>query len=150
MAMKTHFCIWRVLGNTPAARPLLNSIFISLCLISIPSKALADQCAYITKEQSLAAVARLKLNQTIYQFCQPCGDQIPTPISIKELSAGTTGYQDYWEVKVNGSNIDLAYTFIDAGIANQKVNLAAVVGCPASGVSIILPGSEKRRTIQRR
>lgn len=134
--MKT--CLW------------LNPLFLSLCLIlGIGSKALADQCAYITKEQSLAAVDRLKVGQTIYQFCQPCGDKIPTPISIKDLSAGTTGYQNYWEVRVNGANIDLAYTFVDAGIANQKVNLASVVGCPASDVSVVLPRNEKRRSVPR-
>lgn len=128
----------------------LNPILLSLCLtLGIGSKALADQCSYITKEQSLAAVARLKVGQTIYQFCQPCGDQAPTPVSIKDLSAGTTGYQNYWEVKVNSSNIDLAYTYVDAGIGNQKINLAAVVGCPASNVSVLLPGNEKRRSAQR-
>ena len=131
-------------------RSWLNPIFLSLCLtLVLGSEALADQCEYITKEQSLAAIARLKVGQTIYQFCEPCGDKLPTPISIKQLSAGTTGYEDYWEVKVNDSNIDLAYTFINAGIANQRVNLAAVVGCPASNVSVVLPVNEKARPVRR-
>ena len=131
-------------------RSWLNPIFLSLCLtLVLGSEVLADQCEYITKEQSLAAIARLKVGQTIYQFCEPCGDKLPTPISIKQLSAGTTGYEDYWEVKVNDSNIDLAYTFINAGIANQRVNLAAVVGCPASNVSVVLPVNEKARPVRR-
>ncbi len=128
----------------------LNPIFLSFCLtLGFGSEALADQCEYITKEQSLTAIARLKVGQTIYQFCEPCGDKLPTPIPIKQLSAETTGYEDYWEVKVNGSNIDLAYTFINAGIANQRVNLAAVVGCPASNVSVVLPVNEKARPVRR-
>jgi hypothetical protein len=119
----------------------LNPIFLSFCFIlGLSSAALADQCSYITKEQSLAATARLQVGQTIYQFCEPCGDKKPTPISIKDLSASTTGFQDYWEVKVNNANIDLAYTFIDAGIANQKINLASIIGCPARNVSVVLPG----------
>lgn len=127
----------------------LNPIFLSFCFtLGFSSVALADQCSYITKEQSLAAIARLNVGQTIYQFCEPCGDKIATPISIKNLSAQTTGYQDYWEVQVNNSNIDLAYTYVNAGNANQKVNLAAAVGCPASNVSIILP--EKKRTVRQR
>lgn len=101
--------------------------------------ALADQCAYIDKAKALAATSRLNLGQTVYQFCQPCGDLQPKPLFIKTLSAGTTGYEDFWEVKVNDSNIDLAYTFVDAGIKNQKINLAAVVGCPAVDVSTVLP-----------
>lgn len=127
----------------------LNPIFLSFCFtLGFSSVALADQCSYITKEQSLAAIARLNVGQTIYQFCEPCGDKIATPISIKNLSAQTTGYQDYWEVQVNNSNIDLAYTYVNAGNANQKVNLAAAVGCPASNVSIILP--EKKRTVRQK
>lgn len=127
----------------------LNPIFLSFCFtLGFSSAALADQCSYITKEQSLAAIARLNIGQTIYQFCEPCGDKIATPISIKNLSAQTTGYQNYWEVQVNNSNIDLAYTFVDSGNANQKVNLAAAIGCPASNVSIILP--EKKRTVRQR
>ena len=131
--------------------PSLNPIFLSLCLtFGLSSAALADQCSYITKEQSIKAIARLNLGQTIYQYCEPCGDRIPTPLSIKELSATTTGYEDYWEVKVNNSNIDLAYTFIDAGINNQKINLAAAVGCPASNVSIVLPSEGKKRIIRQK
>lgn len=129
----------------------LKPIFLSLCLtFGLSSAALADQCSYITKEQSLKAIARLNLGQTIYQFCEPCGDKIPTALSIKDLSAANTAFQDYWEVKVNGSNIDLAYTFIDAGINNQKINLAAVVGCPAANVSVILPMNDKKRTLRQR
>lgn len=131
--------------------PRPNPIFLSLCFtLGLSSTALADQCSYITKEQSLKAIARLNLGQTIYQFCEPCGDKIPTPVSIKQLSAQITGFQDYWEVKVNGSNIDLAYTFIDAGINNQKINLAAAVGCPASNVSVTLPMNDKKRIIRQR
>ena len=129
----------------------LNPTFLSLCITcGLSSAALADQCAYITKEQSLAAIARLNLGNTIYQFCEPCGDIKPTPVSIQELSATSTGYEDYWEVKVNGSNIDLAYTFIDARINNRKINLAAVVGCPASNVNVILPANNKRPIIRQK
>lgn len=131
--------------------PRPNFIFLSLCLtFGLSSAALADQCSYITKEQSIKAIARLNLGQTIYQYCEPCGDKIPTSVSIKELSATTTGYEDYWEVKVNGSNIDLAYTFIDAGINNQKINLAAAVGCPATNVSVVLPINDKRRILRQK
>lgn len=117
-----------------------RAVFLGLCSIPIVNlSALADQCAYVDKTKAIAAISRLNLGQTVYQFCQPCGDLQPKPLSINTLSAGTTGYQDFWEVKVNSSTIDLAYTFTDAGIQKQKVNLAAVVGCPAVDVSTVLP-----------
>jgi hypothetical protein len=129
----------------------LKPIFLSLCFtFGLSSTALADQCSYITKEQALKAITRLNVGQTIYQFCEPCGDKIPTPLSIQELSAATVDFEDYWEVKVNGSNIDLAYIFIDAGINNQKINLAAAVGCPAANVSVVLPMNGKKRIIRQR
>lgn len=123
-----HLCMWT------------RAIFLALCFTGgFSLSALADQCAYINKAQALAAVSRLNLGQTVYQFCQPCGDRQPEPLLIKTLSMGTTGYKDFWEVQINGSGIDLAYTFVNAGIKDQKVNLAAVAGCPALDVSTTLP-----------
>jgi hypothetical protein len=107
-------------------------IFSSLTL-ALP--ALADQCAYVAKEQALLAVARLNVGQTIYQLCEPCGDRRPQALKITSLAAGTVDYEDYWQVNVNGQGIDLAYTFVASGIEAQAVNLAGVVGCSASGVS---------------
>lgn len=117
-----------------------RAIFLAFCFTSTSTlSALADQCAYVGKQQALAAASRLELGQTVYQYCQPCGDRQPKALPIKTLSVGTTGYEDYWEVRVNGLGIDLAYTFVDAGIKNQKINLAAVTGCPAVDVSTTLP-----------
>jgi hypothetical protein len=113
-------------------KSLSIGVFSSL-MFSLP--ALADQCAYITKEQALLAVARLNVGQTIYELCEPCGETRPQAVGITSLAAETVGYEDYWQVKVNNSGIDLAYTFIQSGINGQAVNLAGVAGCPASDVS---------------
>jgi hypothetical protein len=124
----------------------LKPILISLCVcLGFAAEARADQCAYISKEQALAAVSRLQVGQTIYQFCEPCGDRVPSQISIQDLSASTTGSQDFWEVKVNDASIDLAYIFVNSENANRKVNLAAAVGCPARDVSIVLPEKARSR-----
>ena len=80
------------------------------------------------------------MGQTIYKLCEPCGETTPTPIIIESLSAGSVGYEDYWQVEVNDSGVDLAYIFIDSGLGNQPINLAAVSGCPASSISTVLPG----------
>ncbi len=106
--------------------------------------ALADQCAYITKEQAKRAISRLNLNQTIYLLCEPCGEKMPQATVITNLSMETVDYQDFWQVKVNEKGIDLAYVFIDSGIeGNYWVNLAAVADCQAQSVSPVLKNREE-------
>ena len=101
--------------------------------------AIADQCAYISKEQGITALSRLDIDQTIYKLCEPCGDESTSPTVIQNLSLEKVDYQDYWQITVNGEGIDLAYVFVDSGIENQILNLAAIADCPAVKVSPVLP-----------
>ncbi len=104
--------------------------------LMLSSAVYADQCAYTSKQQAIAAVSLLEQGQTIYQLCEPCGDTVPKALKINSVSAGTVGYESFWGVKVNNSNIDLAYTYIDdRSNKNRKVNLANLASCPASDVS---------------
>lgn len=104
--------------------------------LTLGSAAYADQCAYTSKQQAIAAVTRLDEGQTIYELCEPCGDTVPRTLKIKSVSAGTVGYEFLWGVKVNDRNIDLAYTYVnDSNNKNRKVNLANLASCPASDVS---------------
>lgn len=116
---------------------VLLAALVSVWLGAAP--ALADQCAYITKAQALTAVFRLNAGQTIYQLCEPCGETAATPVAIESLAISTVGYQDFWQVKINEEGIDLAYVFVESGIDNRLINLAAIAGCPATKVSPILP-----------
>lgn len=104
-------------------------------LLTFSLPAFADQCAYITRKQAVNAISRLDLGQSIYFLCEPCGENIPQIAKITDLSMGTVGYEDFWQVNVNKKGIDLAYTFIDSGIENNLINLAAISNCPAELVS---------------
>lgn len=113
--------------------------------LTLGSAVYADQCAYTSKQQAIAAVSRLEKGQTIYELCEPCGDTTPKALKINSVSAGTVGYESYWGVKVNDRNIDLAYTYIDDGKnKNRKVNLANLASCPASEVSSSIFLSKRR------
>ena len=101
--------------------------------------ALADRCAYISKQQGITALSRLDIDQTIYKLCEPCGDENARSTLIQDLSLEKVDYQDYWQIMVNGEGIDLAYVFVDSRIENHIVNLAAIADCPAVKVSPILP-----------
>jgi len=104
--------------------------------LALSSAAFADQCLYITKQQAIAAVSRLEKGQTIYKLCEPCAEKIPQAVKINSVSASTVGYENYWGVKVNEQNIDLAYTYINtSNNKERKVNLATLAQCPAQNVS---------------
>lgn len=104
--------------------------------LALSSAAFADQCAYITKQQAIAAVSRLEKGQIIYKLCEPCGEKVPQAVKINSVSAGTVGYENYWGVEVNEQNIDLAYTYINtSNNKDRKVNLATLARCPAQNVS---------------
>jgi hypothetical protein len=106
-----------------------------ILIFGLSNQALADQCAYITKEQALMAISKLNLGQTIYHLCELCGDIVPSTSKIESLSVETAGYKDYWQIKVNSKGIDLAYVFIDNYEGNKLLNLAVISNCPTRGVN---------------
>lgn len=117
------------------APPLLG---ISCLTLGTGLPVWADQCAYISKQQSLNAVALLEKGQVIYQFCQLCGDKIPQPLTINALAAETVDAENYWQVSINGQGIDLVYSYIPLPQSNWKVNLATLVKCPTQQVTPLI------------
>lgn len=110
---------------------LISAIF------SLP--AYADQCSYVSKQQAINTISRLNIGDRIYLLCEPCGERVPQTVEIQNLAMEKVDYQDYWQVKVNDSGIDLAYVFVNSGVGNNPLNLAAIADCPASRVSTTIP-----------
>ena len=110
------------------------SLAITITLFSTQI-AYGDQCSYVDKEQALKAASFLKLNQLIYLFCEPCGETTPQPVTIRSISVGTVGYQNFWQLSINNQGVDLAYTYIPSSLGEKPINLAALAGCPAQDVS---------------
>ncbi len=109
-------------------------VAIFLCLTPSAS---ADQCAYVTKPQAIAAFNNIEIGQKIFGFCEPCGDRTPRELVVRSLSVENTHSPGFWEVQVNGKGIDLAYTYINYN-DRRKVNLALVANCSAQDVSPLL------------
>ncbi len=132
---------------------------VTATALFIPSLAHADQCAWVTKDQAIAAARTLgaSFGTRYLEYCEPCGDTAPTASMVKSVSfawaSGSYDGRTHFEVKVNGVGIDLAYayTLIDSdgdGDDDTWGNVAARVGCDASGVSpqldpASLPGGGK-------
>lgn len=99
--------------------------------------ALADQCQLVGKSQALAALNYLSIGQTIYNFCELCGDKTPQPIQINKIAVTSGEDGKLWQVAVNNKNIDLAYTYIRYE-PKYQVSLAVITKCPTQGVTPVL------------
>lgn len=98
---------------------------------------LADQCAYISKSQALAALNYLSIGKTVHSFCELCGDRSPQPLLVKQIAATTTSDGQFWQIFINNKGIDLAYTYVDYE-PRYRVNLAMITKCPARDFTPIL------------
>lgn len=88
-----------------------KAALVALVLAFFAVATFADQAAYITKAQAEKAAAFLKDKKQIRHYCAPCDDKGDRVDDIDAVEAAPAGYQQYWEVKVNGEGVDLAYVY---------------------------------------
>ncbi|MCC6142991.1 MAG: DUF3298 and DUF4163 domain-containing protein [Candidatus Hydrogenedentes bacterium] len=98
--------------------------------------AAADQFAYVTQAQAHKAAAVLSEVAEVQHFCAPCGDEAPRSESVDNVEVKPAGYEDYYEVLVNGQGVDLAYVYIKTD--EGWVNLALEQGLEASDVPRVI------------
>lgn len=92
-------------------------------ILALFTAAYADQAAYISRAEAEKAAAFLKDKKEIRHYCAPCDDKGDRVEEITNVEAAPAGYQQYWEVKVNGEGIDLAYVYFQTKKGKWK-NLA--------------------------
>lgn len=116
-------------------------ILVALFSGILMNSAWADQCALISAEQAGKALDFLKPGGTIVEFCEPCGDKDfyskPDQL-IADIQARQE--QEYWSVKVNGKELDLAYTFV-RNAEGSYLNVSKLANCPSDDVSVGFPAS---------
>lgn len=100
--------------------------------------AFADQAAYIHKNDAMHAVNLLKESEQVKHFCNPCDDHTVRTDNIGTLESAFTNYENFWEVKINGAGVDLAYLYyIDA--TGKWRNVAERIGLKVFDVPKYLP-----------
>ena len=104
----------------------------AIAIISF-SIAQADQCQYVDQATAERAFAVVEQANKIHALCEPCGETKAQEVSYTAITIKPLGYENFWGIYLDRSNIDLAYTFVDG------VNLADLAQCPAEGVSHRLP-----------
>ncbi len=114
----------------------LFTIILTLFAIT----ALADQAAYITKEQAEKAAAFLKDKKQIRHYCNPCddkGDRVEDISTVEAVAVADS--KPYWEVLVNGKGIDLAYVYYKDEDGGEWKNLAKKMKIKVDDVPKSLP-----------
>lgn len=111
----------------------MKKIAVFILVLIFTLTAFADQAAYVTKNEAERAVALLKEKTQIKHYCEPCDDKSIRTEEIETLEAVPTGYQETWEVKVNGEGIDLAYVYFQDKKGKWK-NVAKELKIDVDGV----------------
>jgi len=101
----------------------------------------ADQAAWITKEQAEKGAKLIKTSGEIRHYCAPCGDNFYRAEKVKTSVAVKAGMSDsksqYYEVKVNGVEVDLAYVYVRTG--GKWTNAAMLLNIEVTDVPKVLP-----------
>src|SRR5687767_14162728 len=91
----------------------MNKLAVLIFILALLAlSVLGDQAAYITQAQAQKAAAFLKDKKQIRHYCNPCDDKGDRVEDISTVDAiAVADSNPYWEVRVNGSGIDLAYVY---------------------------------------
>mgnify|MGYP006104981935 CR=1 FL=1 len=111
----------------------MKKILYYLVIALLASFLQADQAAWVTKREASKASNFVKIGENIYFFCEPCGDKKPVLKIIKSKQVKSVGEKRFYELKINGKGVDLAYVFVK--VKNEYKNLAKLIGIPVEGVS---------------
>lgn len=93
----------------------------------------ADQAAYIEKIKAFEASKFVEPGSVIRMYCEPCGDETWEDVEVNVTRVNHTGYEDFYELQINGEGVDLAYTYVYH--KDKWKNLAMLVGLDVQGVS---------------
>ena len=115
---------------------LLTHSLTALSLLSA-SAGFADQCQSVSRDDAIQAIKMLRLGQTVLEFCEPCGDVTYRPVTVKGFHVAPVGTSSYWGLYINGSIVDLAYTYVPSTSRdlNEYKVLSSFTSCEASDVS---------------
>lgn len=135
--------------RTTRAFPLIAGLLLA------SGAAQADQFAYISLPQAVAALQAVPVGSTVHAYCAPCGDARSTPVRVAQVGidriwdgASARAYRDggsagYWTLAVNGRPVDLAYVYVRSGTGWE--NLALRMGLDVALVPRTLPAARTGR-----
>lgn len=117
-------------------------VLAGIGVLSASVAAQADQAAWNSKKDADAGAALIRVGQEIRDYCAPCGETAYTARTVSRVSVGQPD-PSYWEVRVNGRGVDLAYEYVR--IDGHWKNVAMEIGLQVTGVPAELPANLPRR-----
>jgi hypothetical protein len=100
----------------------------------------ADQAAWISRTDAEAGAARIHVGTEMRAFCNPCGDDSYVAVMVESVTVAkppTDLHGPYFEVRVNGQGVDLAYEYVLS--EGKWKNVAKLAGLRVVDVPAELP-----------
>ncbi len=88
---------------------LVISSLVVLGFSSVP--AFADQAAWVSRAEAARAMKVLAEATAIKHHCAPCSDKSIKDETVENIGIFRVEGQNYWEIRVNGEGVDLAYVY---------------------------------------
>lgn len=106
-----------------------NILFLVLLLFaSIQAK--ADQVAYVSRAEAMAAAEAIQHAGVVYSYCGCCSDDTPKKLKVEKIIVRAVGAENLYRVivVVKGTefSLDLAYTWLK--VENIYYTVAQAVG----------------------
>lgn len=122
---------------------------LTLLIFCFATTVFADQFQMNEKPVSLKAANVVKSQKEIGSFCAPCGDKAVSIIPVQKVTLKRTesGGIEYFTVKVNETEVDLAYIYLKD--KSGWKNLAHSIGLAPSGVPLIIKDPPSSKTPQK-
>lgn len=73
----------------------------------------ADQAAWVSRAEAVRALEVLAKSESIKHFCAPCDDKVVRSETIESIGLFKVEGENYWEIRVNGRGVDLAYVYFE-------------------------------------
>ncbi|HEY1959174.1 MAG TPA: hypothetical protein VGH28_26350 [Polyangiaceae bacterium] len=122
-------------------RKSVASVAMGLTVFFVSGWVQADQAAWIAKKDADAGASLIVVGHELRDYCAPCGDKGYTPRAVTNVAVGQPN-PGYWEVRVNGRGVDLAYEYVLQN--GHWKNVALALGLRVVSVPAELPASLPR------
>ena len=80
-------------------------------MMAAASPVFADQAAWVSRAEAERALKVLASQQTVRHYCAPCGDSSIRSEAVESIGLYKVPDSDYWEIRINGKGVDLAYLY---------------------------------------